>query len=203
MASNTRLPGSAENDQSTQDDTDWVNINNSLTDNALYAQNSFDLGQGNTTSYLVCLDFELQIPVSATIDGISVSIEKYRDSGDNISDDAVELYTLGRTRTGSNKAAAGVWPTSPSITTYGGPSDKWGTNLTPNEINDPDFGVGIRAAAEFSGYGSSIAYVDYIEVTVFYTESVGAIKYGSVAVSKVFFGSTEINKVMHGDTQVF
>jgi hypothetical protein len=203
MASNTRPPAQAENYQLTQDDTDWVDVNNSLTNNALYAQNSFDSGQGATTSYLICTDFEFNIPTSATIDGISVSIEKYRDSGDDISDESVYLFSSVGTSVGSNKAAAGLWSTSPTVTTYGGPTDMWGTSLTTGDINNADFGIGIRAEAEFSGYGSSEAYIDYVEMTVFYTESSGGVKFGSSSIQKIFFGSTEINKVMFGSSQVF
>ena len=206
MANSTKLPTQFENNQPSQDETDWDNMTNAGANDAAYAENLFNSGHGALSSYLMCFDFEFNIPTSSTIDGISVSVERYRGTGDIIKDYSIKLFSapsknfIGNDKVGSPGL---TWDTSPSVSTYGGPTDMWGTSLTASDINEINFGVGIQAEAEFSGYGSSEAYIDYVEMTVFYTEFSGGVKFGSSSIQKIFFGSTEINKVMFGSSQVF
>lgn len=205
MANSNKLPTQTENNQLDQDDSLWLNLSNAETNDGNYASNPFDT-QGVNTAYLMCFDFDFNIPTSATIDGVSVSIERYRDSADNVYDQSVRLFSgPSKTLIGDDKAGSPslTWDTTPTVVSYGSPTDKWGTSITPSDVNDTNFGVGLRAYAEFGGYGSPEAFVDYVEMTIFYTEASGQIKYGNTSVSKVYFGNTQISKIMHGSTQIF
>jgi hypothetical protein len=71
--------------------------------------------------------------------------------------------------TAGNRAAVGIiWPTTLETVTYGGPTDKWGGEWTPADINAGGFGVAL--AATYTGQtGSEQARVNSILVTVHYS----------------------------------
>lgn len=81
-------------------------------------------------------------------------------------DNSVKLVK-GGTITGSEKANASTvkWPaTGSSVAAYGGPSDLWGTTLTPADINGGTFGCVVSAVV-----GAGQALIDSIRMTVYYT----------------------------------
>ena len=101
-------------------------------------------GSGNASSQnLLATNFGFAIPSGASIKGISVDINRYRDGtpgsagffgsagtvGD-IQDNNVQLI-VGGSATGTNKAIGGNWSTTTStIASYGSTIDTWGTSLT-------------------------------------------------------------------------
>lgn len=55
-----------------------------------------------------------------------------------------------------------------SVDVFGGVSDKWGTTLSPSDVNSPNFGVALRTTGYPLCY-DSFAQIDAIKVEVFYT----------------------------------
>src|SRR5690606_17930444 len=77
---------------------------------------------------------------------------------------------------GDNKAKTDTfWPkNADAYVSYGGDGDTWGLQLTPDDVNDDDFGVAISVERDFSTSGDGAfqetdARIDHIRMTVFYT----------------------------------
>ena len=98
---------------------------------------------GAQSHYLQGTNYGFDIPADATINGITVDINRYITSTSNGFDRVVQLLKNG-TLTGDNLAALSTgWPNSEEIATYGGASNLWGATLTPADINNPNFGVAL------------------------------------------------------------
>lgn len=150
----------------------WTDLINVGSDDSSYTYIIPGGGAGPVTSdYLDAhTDGLLAIPGGATIDGIVVEIGRFQtDEGygsTDVSDDTIQLLKAGAP-VGDNKSTGANWPTSEATATYGGAADLWGTTWTAAEINDIDFGV--RVAVLWNDYGN-YALIDFIRITVYYTE---------------------------------
>jgi hypothetical protein len=133
---------------------------------------TISLDKNEVSNYLRGTGYGFTIPATATIDGITVVINRYKkDNGFSIADEDVYLLK-GLSPVGMDNAKTGTdWPAvTPATATYGGASDKWGENWSPSDINSTNFGVVLSVAR--SGTGANAAqpsYVDYIQITVAYT----------------------------------
>jgi hypothetical protein len=144
--------------------TAWSNPTNVTASDNSYA--SVSLSFFAVSDALVATNFGFSIPGTATIDGITVSIEK---NGTGFTFDLnIQLTKNGTTAVGSNYALITPWPGSDTNVGYGGAADLWGTTWTPAEINSSNFGVYIRAIG-LNLFGSSVASVDHVTVTIDYT----------------------------------
>lgn len=122
------------------------------------------------SDYLRASTFGFAIPSNATIVGIKVEIEKskvYSVPQGEIVDHSVKIVK-GGSEQGDEKGTVTAWPVTDAYFTYGGPSDLWGLAWTYSDINASNFGVSI-AAEEYSGDYSTIARVDHVRITVYYT----------------------------------
>jgi hypothetical protein len=216
MAIYTKSPGTVVNTESLLGSNDWFEPNNVKVNDNAFSTCSPSLGlQGfYISSYLDCTNFGFQIPIGATINGVTVTIERCKDGvgpGYDVLDHAIYLFD-GTDNIGDNKSTGASWATCggkspPPPVTFGGPADLWGATLTPSLVNSTGFGVRIACqgiAGDIDGYGGGgieEAYIDHVEMSVFYTGS--NIKYGTVATAKIFFGDTPIRKVKFGNTDIF
>jgi hypothetical protein len=136
--------------------------------NAYTSNNNYAYRAAGYDGYEDYYDFDFNIPSTATINGIEVSVEYY-SGGDGArylgirkpseSPPDADAYLISRT------------DQSESVTVFGGSSDLWyRKSWTPSEINDTDFSVYI---ATYSGNidGDGYDYVDHVQVKVYYTES--------------------------------
>lgn len=134
-----------------------------------YAQQALsasDISRGIGT---IVLGFSL--PTDATVDGIEVSVERKASATGDIRDKHLVLTKDASTFASSDKADSGTsWPTSDASVAYGGPADKWGLSWTASEINHNGFGYAISAYNNH-GVDPGTAYVDQVQVTVYYTEA--------------------------------
>jgi len=127
-------------------------------------------GEGNT-QYLTATGFNFTIPANAVICGVTVHIRKRAggvvDVSTRIKDESVRLIK-GGTITGDNKATTSEWPTDFVTESYAGSPSEWQTDLTPADVNNPNFGVA------FSGKVSSLVSafprleIDHISMVVEY-----------------------------------
>ena len=151
-------------------DETWSSPTRITADNGLTADTGF-LGSLETSDYLYGDNFGFSLSTSATIDGVEFRFERsnaFSTDGD-IEDHTVQLVNASAVRFGNNKAVSGTWPGSLTLSTvYGGSTDLWGTTtLTPELVNDPDFGVQVRCEVT-SGF-FLIGSVDYFELKIHYT----------------------------------
>ena len=122
--------------------------------------------------YLRLTNFGFSIPSGSTIDGIWVRIKRYASHVDSIDDGIVQLRDTGGP-TGDNKAriATGFphWPTSYETVYYGGSTDDWNVSgLDTDLVNDSSFGIDVVADSDIAS--SRTAYIDVVEIRVYYTE---------------------------------
>lgn len=166
-----RFAGTADN----LDDgkNEWNNPNNAKADDTSYAD---VLGAKNETSdYLLLTNFgftSTHIPDGATIDGFEIVCSRYADVADQYYDSVFRLY-YDSALIGDNIASATKWPiTSPADATYGGATNKCGTTLTQANVLSTGFGIALKIA-KGSNSNYNAAYVNYIKIRVYYTESGG------------------------------
>jgi autotransporter-associated beta strand protein len=155
----------------------WADPSNIVSDNSIYATAFLTVTGANTiatTGTLQGTEFGFEIPSSATINGIQVSIKRF--SSDNATNNTVKDNVIslikGGVVIGANRANAGNWATAnTTVFPYGSNSDLWGTTWTPDQINDPNFGISLSANINAAAFGSATttASVDYMQITVTYT----------------------------------
>lgn len=141
-----------------------LNPTNALTSDDSYATCALLLSQ--ISNYLMVTNFNFNIPLDATITGVTVNVERNATSTSAISDNSVKLVK-GGVISGSDKASASTWTTSDVVATYGSASDLWGLSLTPSDINTSTFGCVISASAALA----ATVNIDYVFITIGYTGS--------------------------------
>lgn len=156
-------PGTLAND-ATFGVNSWSNVANAGASDDVYATSSSMSGQ--STNYLKATNFGFAIDAGATINGITVGIEKKCSAGADTTDSRVRIVKGGTI--GATERASGVaWGTTDAYTTYGGSSDLWGETWTPADINATTFGVVIAGSS--SNAMSRQLSVDHIRITVDYS----------------------------------
>jgi len=147
----------------------WTTPSNVYSDNGAYSTCYQDGSENAKTDILKNLGFGFSIPSSATIDGITVEVER-KSSGTSSEDLLIQLYKAG-TLVGTNKQSSTDYTTSDVIATYGGAADLWGTTWTYSEINDSTFGVAFQA--EQMNSADRTISVDFVRITINYTDGGG------------------------------
>jgi len=157
----------------------WSHPENIVISGAPYST-ATSIPLGGASHYLVGTNFGFNIPAGATIDGITVTINRNGTQAGispnlaGIQDNSVYLVKdnggspLIQT-SGNNKATTTLWSTSLRTVTYGSASDLWGLAWTPSDINNANFGVAISAKITSNALTPKTATVDYIQITVTYT----------------------------------
>lgn len=159
-------PSTAVNDTLGSFTDSWVSPTNVGASDGSNAVASSDV----TTKYLKATNYGFSIPDGASIDGIVV--EMWRQGGAFQSaghDEKVELVK-GGTIGGTNKATATNWGVFSGFTvSYGSSTDLWGRSWTNTDINSSGFGVAIAGTSSDTN-GPTDFKVDYLRITVYYTE---------------------------------
>ena len=167
----------------------WTTPENITADDSNNA--TANISQNVITNYLQATNYGFSIPTGATINGITVVINRSSSgsSSPRVRDSIVSLVKNG-TISGSNLAATGTDWGSMATATYGGTSSLWGTTWSAEDINATNFGVVLSVTN--TNNNSRTASVDYIQITVTYT-STGTIVGTATATAA---GSTSINVSM-------
>ena len=167
----------------------WQNTSNASSQNDTYTSLLYtdasnivqsaplSISPADQTNFFVCKNLDSNIPSGATIEGITVYIERYNSfTGDGtvtINDDAIYLTKNGTDTVGNNKSTGAAWASSDTDTyvSYGGVSDLWGTSWTASEINDDNFGVMIGPNIAYdsnSAENGSDVKIDHVYVEITY-----------------------------------
>lgn len=125
-----------------------------------------------TGDYLDLTNFGFAVPTGATIDGITVEVERSQSgTGTSIEDVTVQMID-GGSASGDNLAKVGVsWPASDATAEYGGPSTSWGVSWTVAKVNATNFGVRLQVKGDV---GVDTARIDHVTITVHYTTASGS-----------------------------
>ena len=152
----------------------WSNPDNAKVSDDVYTLCSGNNANNTISHYLKATNFGFSIPTGATVDGITVEIEKkslfYTSGQDYNRDYDIELVKGGVISSNNKADTATDWPATDTYTSYGSSSDLWGLSLTPADINASDFGV-VIAMKWFRVDAVAKPNVDHICITVYYTES--------------------------------
>ncbi|MCX6759562.1 MAG: lamin tail domain-containing protein [Candidatus Nealsonbacteria bacterium] len=119
------------------------------------------------------------IPAGATISGVEVQVEGYRDctgwfcsatrqANVSLSWDAGLSYT-----TGSGVKITSVPNDSETVTSLGGDSDSWNRTWSPSDFAGANFRLRLN-----ENNGAGTLYIDHIQVRVYYTTAVAACQLG-------------------------
>ena len=158
----------------------WNNTANAKTSNNQFASVSIFLSalSSTNTQYLTAENFGFNIPSTASICGIQVSVQQLA-SGiigafgitlGAISDNSVMIIKNG-TISGSEHKSGAAWTETNSTATYGSSTDTWGIlNWLPADINAANFGVGVSANISALVGVTLGANIDYISITVSYND---------------------------------
>lgn len=161
------FPGTVTTETGPSGDNDWTNPGNIVSDNGSEAQiTAASYDAGDHSFRLKAQNFGFTIPDGSTIDGIVVEIDR-RDFAGDAQDQEVRLYDSTGALVGDDKQTATSWPATSAVATYGSSSDTWNAGLDVADINSANFGVALIVLANSANTDIG---VDYIRVTVHYTE---------------------------------
>lgn len=165
-------PGTAADD-STVGSLTWVNPNNSKISDNIYSTVNSTGGSTITTHYLKTTNYGFSVPIGATINGITVLIERKGTTnggaGNFVKDSAVRIVKSDGSIGTTNKADTTTqWPLTDTNASYGNSSDLWGESWTPSDINNANFGV-VLSAALTPPDTTQTASIDYMSITITYT----------------------------------
>jgi len=114
-------------------------------------------------------------------------------AGNSITDSALYLRkTSGQI--GDNKASGGYWPTSDAYATYGGAADTWNAGLVDTDIKSTDFGIDLSA---YDGQETITAYVDHIQIRIYYTAPSPQTLYPSGISQVIALGTPKLNFILY------
>lgn len=173
----------------------WSNTGNIFTSNNVYATVSLPTS-GNISNYLKATGFGFAIPAGATIDGITISVERKSGNANKFRDSAIRIIK-GGVISSTNRASATSYPTSDTVAIYGGPADLWGETWTPSDINNSNFGVAFSSTRYASG-GNSVVSVDHITITVTYTVANPVPTTTSISPSSKAYGENQFIMTVNG-----
>jgi len=142
----------------------WVHLPSTLLCNDEGAKALLDGAAGQGTRRLEIRSLAMPIPESAAVLEVIVTLRRKKEGPALVHDELVTLMS-GGVPIGENMASPDAWPSlewADAVYAYG----DWGVpgGLTPAMINDPSFGVGVRAKKE--GDHSVTAHVDCATVLV-------------------------------------
>lgn len=154
--------------------TDWSGPGDVGASDDQYAR-CVDLPDGRSSKLLIATDFGFAIPAGATIDGVTVVIERKTDAAETIVDEVVSLTLDGASLSGENKAnVVEHWVAGEDRSaSYGSNSDNWQLGLSPEAVNNEAFGVALKVQNN-GGAGPDTARVDNIRVAIDYTAGASA-----------------------------
>lgn len=149
----------------------WVDPGYVTADDGSYTALNGDLyWSGDYTDFLegVMTGNLFSISADQEIDGVEIAFEHRVDSHNGAQEvDIIRLVSsLGN---GDDKSdATDIATETPTLRTYGGPTDLHGLALTPAVVNASSFGFELSLVTHDGN--SHIAMIDYMQITVYYSQ---------------------------------
>ena len=180
MASVTKSAGAGASLSGGMVDRVWVKPGNILASDNSYATATFGSAAAMfSTRILRASNFGFEIPSDAVITGIKAEIELHRQFGTGtyygkFQDESILLYKADNAY-GEDRRKYASLPGTDAYWEYGGNSDLWGGEWSPDDINYSGFGLGfivMGSGLDNADSNVSYVYVDHVQITVYYTEDV-------------------------------
>jgi hypothetical protein len=149
----------------------WSSPDRLTAGDGLYAWYWWDVN-AHISSYVKTSGFNFAIPSNATINGIVVEVKKRSSTTDIYKDNAIRLIKGGSIET-TDKSKDTNWPATFTYVSYGSSSDLWGDTWTPTDINSSNFGFALSVDNTTQLDDFSMASVDHVRITVYYTPAAG------------------------------
>ncbi|MDP1681220.1 MAG: hypothetical protein Q8L39_05535, partial [Burkholderiales bacterium] len=150
----------------------WSNPARAISSNNSYATATVD---GTTTRYLQCTGYNFAIPTGATINGITVSVERRSNRiTDGGSKDAAMRVVKAGVIGATDRSTATTYTTADVIEAHGGAADLWGDAWTPAQINAANFGAAFAAIKANAAGASHTISVDHVRITIDYSFAPGS-----------------------------
>jgi MSHA biogenesis protein MshQ len=150
----------------------WTNPTRAFASDNSYATAVATSATGTQlTNYLKCTGYGFNIPAGATVNGITVGVERKISSTTSTSgkDNIVQLLKAG-SLVGSNLATATAYTTTDVVEAHGSAANLWGTTWTDVDINNANFGVSYSGnITKTSTSTTRTISVDYMPITVTFT----------------------------------
>ena len=122
-----------------------------------------DLSSDGDGAYLIASGCAFNIPTTASINGIAVSVYRHAGTASAIQDNSILVVKDNSTTGITDHYSAAYWGTTNAYSSYGNSTDLWGVAWTPADINNATTGWEIQAT------GAALVYIDYMNITVYYT----------------------------------
>lgn len=145
----------------------WSNPTRAISSNNSYATASVD---GTTTRFLRCTGYSFAIPAGATINGITVSVERKsnRITNGGSRDAAMRVVKAGLIGS-TDRSTATIYTTADVTEAHGGATDLWGETWTAADINAASFGAAFAATKASAAGSAHTVSVDHVRITVDYS----------------------------------
>lgn len=151
----------------------WSNPGNAASDDNNYA--SVVISGSGSSDHLKATNFGFStsdVPSGSNIDGVEVRYRRYASAATRVTESSVRL-AIGSTIGGDSKSNSTFWATSEEESdTKGGSADLWGNSISDSDVRSTGFGVGIAATKVLAA--SRTAYIDVIEMRVYYSTATNA-----------------------------
>jgi len=169
VASVTSSPTFADNEPAGGGTVDWTNTSNILSDDHNYAV--ADMVASDQTNYLEARAFGFEIPDGSMIRGVEIAWTRRKNTEAGEVKDQGVFLTIGPgvSVAGSIGADPAIWTTTQTTYVYGNSSDLWSEpSIDVDVVNSDDFGS-LLLVLENSGTDPVEAWVDFCEITVYYS----------------------------------
>ncbi len=134
-------PATPTDDTGSGGTTTWTNPGNAITSNNSYAT---ILSFRTDSHYLKAVNAGFAIPSTATIIGVSIEVECKNSSGTSQLLNLNKLYKAGTIQGSFVLSPVGSLSTTEGILIIGSVCEMWGSSLSPSDVNNSGFGIGIR-----------------------------------------------------------
>jgi rubredoxin len=174
--------------------TAWTSTGNITNNDAVYAR-ATGPGTGSAdTQTLRGRTHGFALASGSTIDGLNFRYERVYVSGSACVEVDERVINESAAYEGTDSSNGGSWTTSVNLATYGGSTNMLGTTMTEANVENSNFGWGVRANT--TGTGGKIpvptnADVDYFQTRVYYTAPLPAPTIGTPSV--IDYNSVTVN----------
>lgn len=149
----------------------WSDINNVKLKDGDYAQAQMAFEE--ESNYIKATGFGFSVPAGVTITGIAVRIRSKASDSEALNIRQIQLLKGGSVYAGGSKNNEDFWLTEAEEIILGNSVSLWSNTWLNTDVNSADFGLYFDTA-NFNIEEDIIAYVDSLEINVYYTSTSAA-----------------------------
>ena len=142
----------------------WTSPGNAYSSDANYAVTT--VLSSATSNYLKCTNYGFNIPLGATINGITVNVYRKTNRTSSKLVEAAMRVIKGGTVGSVDQLSATAFTTTMQSVSHGSSTQLWGQTWSASDINSTGFGAAY--SVKRTSTSSRTVYVDYMSITVDY-----------------------------------